>query len=368
MDGRQFDEFARLLARGKTRREAIKTFLAGAVAVAGLNSAKNVSAGGCFGFDVVCSGDGDCCSGSCESFTCTCVGPGSVCYSVDDCCSDMLCVSGIRQGNDACVFCGESADCSDDSDCCNGLTCISGACGTAPACDETTPCDGECCEGYVCNQETFFCELASTCGEGESGSCVNYDSECCDGYYCVGQQCIEIPVCAPLYCSSIVSCCDNKVCLDGGGNHNDGDFSGGSCYVRVGQLCDSNGDQGCEVGECIDGYCGGAPECVAEGLACDSDRVCCGDLVCTEGMCAVAEPDDGDGDGGGEEPANGESGGEDDGGYVAPVALPNTGSGSDTNALTVSLLTTGLTAGAAALLIGQKLRSAAKADEHKINE
>jgi len=118
---------------------------------------------------------------------------------------------------------------------------------------------------------------AGTCaGAGEA--CVDgLDSSCCTDAYCVFQDCVAIPVCAPLYCSSRVDCCDNKICLDGGGNLPSGDFSGGSCYVREGDLCDGNGDQGCQTGECIDGYCGGPPvsDCTADG-DCGDDLICCG--------------------------------------------------------------------------------------------
>jgi hypothetical protein len=251
----------------------------------------------------------------------------------------LVCVDGARLDGAACLQCGEGASCSDDSDCCNDLTCNSGTCGTS-TCDETTVCDGECCEGYVCNPDTFLCELEAACGATCPGE---QDSECCEGFYCVGQNCIEIPICAPLYCSSNVACCDNKICLNGSGqNPGDEPFSGGSCYVRQGQLCDVNGDQGCETGECIDGYCGGPPECVVEDAACSADSDCCGDLVCVDGdsgkICGVDDSSGGDGDGDGD---GGEgTGGEDDGGE-SPVSLPNTGSGTesgDTNLGRIALI------------------------------
>ena len=89
-------------------------------------------------------------------------------------------------------------------------------------------------------------------------------------------------------------------------------------------------------------------------------------MASAEGVCAVTEP--GGGDGGGEVPVDGESGGEEGGGYVAPVALPNTGSGIEGVDSTGSLLTAGLAAGAAALLVGNKLKSALKAEEQKVIE
>jgi hypothetical protein len=138
--------------------------------------------------------------------------------------------------------------------------------------------------------------------------------------------------------------------------------------VRAGELCDVNGDQGCETGECIDGYCGGPPACTEEGDDCGNDEACCDELVCTDGVCATAAPDDGDGEGDGDgggtegpETGGGDTGGE-TGGDDVPTVLPTTGTGDRSAQSPTSLLVTG-SAAAAALIAAKRLRAPSGASE-----
>jgi hypothetical protein len=97
MDGRRFDAWTRLMARGIPRRGALRTLagaaLAGAATRVGLRSAAANSTG-CVDFGLPCS-IGECCPG----YTCVAGHPTSVCgYCLSD-----------------------SAFCTDATECCGGV-------------------------------------------------------------------------------------------------------------------------------------------------------------------------------------------------------------------------------------------------------
>jgi len=97
MDNQRFDNLARLLGRGTSRRTALKGLAGGALVTLGLaRGASEAAAQMCGGEGVYCTADTDCCSGTCANFYCTapsapmtnaCMNDGGACAADGDCCS-----------------------------------------------------------------------------------------------------------------------------------------------------------------------------------------------------------------------------------------------------------------------------------------
>jgi hypothetical protein len=100
MDNQRFDHLARLLARGASRRTAIKGIagaaVGGALVTLGLARGGEASAQSCGGEGIYCTADADCCSGVCSNYYCTapeapaapaCMNDGDACAADSDCCS-----------------------------------------------------------------------------------------------------------------------------------------------------------------------------------------------------------------------------------------------------------------------------------------
>jgi hypothetical protein len=163
MDGQRFDELARFLGTGRSRRQTLKFVLAslGAAAV-GFRRTIDASAGVCRPETSPCVESSDCC----EPAVCTfgacypaggCLSEGEQCQSDEDCCGFLRCDGTCGQ---ACSF--ESEECSSSDDCCGVLVCDGGAC---EYCAESgQSCGGSigCCSGLSCSSASETCVAAPT--------------------------------------------------------------------------------------------------------------------------------------------------------------------------------------------------------------
>jgi hypothetical protein len=291
MDGRHFDDLARALAAGASRRNVLKglTGSAGAALAGALSWRPSFGKGGalrqgCAELGARCLRDDACCSGLCdvESRRCVCTDDQEEC---DDECVDLRsdpancgecgesCSAGQRCLDGACCS-GSGGTCDGDDECCGGLTCCDGRC-TDPSGDPNNC--GDC--GETCDFDPYLCE-APTCQDGVCGRrpvpdgtlCVPDDPSyaCCDGG-CADlhreEHCGECGnICAPEE-----TCCRGEGCFDLAG---DPEHCGG-CF----HACDPG--ESCVAGEC----------CPGPGTTCSSDEECCGGDLCCGNRCVSASSD-----------------------------------------------------------------------------
>lgn len=345
MDGQRFDDLARVLARGASRRQVLRGLTAGAVggtavALGFSRPAAEVAAADCIGGGGTCAADSDCCAGG----LCN---PNGQCYCDDP----------DRPGIGCACTTGADETCGLDSlECCAGVCVRAGACHPVPKCAEVGDAcsdDGACCRDLVCG-DGQTCGVAVTCA-AEGGTCTD-DGDCC----------------ADLVCGNANTC---------------GAKPAPAC-VALGGACGGDGD-------CCQGTCGDAGVCHCQdpaqpalGCACttgtdnpcaDPALSCCpnsdepgGTGVCTAASGGCNPTSGGDNTGGdpsdpsdvpsapsGDVPSGGTSGGTTFGGNDKPprqtVALPKTGSGT-TTAAGKSWAAPLALIGAGAALVGARLR------------
>lgn len=141
MESLRFDQMTRLFAVGRSRRSALRTFMAlGAAGLAGksLAAPSPTAASGCAGFGCPCSDSSDCvndlvcCGNSCNtSGNCglTCTGTGDACpasCSFGEPCAD--CCAGFCTNSGACTSiyyaqAGDGCNLLDPTSCAPGLQC-----------------------------------------------------------------------------------------------------------------------------------------------------------------------------------------------------------------------------------------------------
>ena len=306
----------------------------------------------CSVLGVSCSGNVDCCSGSCESGACldpnaaTCGSEGQVCCNGDLCNGDLVCSSGSCQ---VAVVCGSEGQACCNGDLCNGdLVCSSGSCQVAVVCGS----EGQaCCNGDLCNGDLVCssgsCQVAVVCGS-EGQACCTSGAACVSGFECVsgtcqvscgaegqqcctsGSQCTGDLVCADsgtaTTCQQCGSggqvCCSNRACNENFectgqgtgtcvgdcGSQGQGCCSGDSecgtdlaCVTsgddRTCQSCGQNEQACCTTGdecresglECSEGTCVEVEECGSEDQVCCAGDTCGSDLECESGTCQVLE-------------------------------------------------------------------------------
>lgn len=332
MDGQRLDEIARLLGAGASRRRVLRGLAVGVFGLAGAGATRSLASaqeaqGTCYSTGNSCAGGGaDCCDND------------SVCAGVP-----RICVSTL-----SCV--GETGPCNEELGvfCCGDMVCdaTDGAHGTCVVAEPTCGVDGdpcgavrgdnvlECCEGYVCDEETSTCVAELTCLEAgdlclpaggypcceglvcnaETGVCALPEEapECETDEDCVGAAAGNLPICCAGVCRDIECCIDDE-------DPNARCPEGTSCFEGI----------------CEQIVCGHA------GDECADSQDCCGASTCEGGICVEPEDDGGaDVDHGDDEPV---------------TQLPNTGVPGDgpANGLIAGVA---LAAGAAALLAGKKFR------------
>lgn len=253
MDGSRFDDLARALAGGRSRRGFARGAVAAALGVAG------VAARGTSGLAVRCQKDGDCagcqtcnkrkgrCAAGCgkDKRCCgdACVAPEECCSGPEQCNACSACVGGRCRPdlakNDQ--PCGPAEKC---------LVCANGTCGI--------PSDARCRSNERCRPRTGACCTKCT----KDGNC------CPEGSACIDPGML-----------SANSCCDRSLNTPCGDN-DDGTFA----------ECCSNRNEVCEGGACKPkDECAGGRR-TAQGICCaDPDKLCENRSRCcaAEEICGV---------------------------------------------------------------------------------
>jgi len=329
MDDQRFDALTRALARGSSRRTALKGLFGGLIGGAALvtrldnasaqaceidsdcpsyanqcgtnhctdgfcvpvsNCAQNEQ---CCGFDTAgahcatccsddqCGGCHACIDGTCQELDCC---ADSDCYGQCASCVRGTCVSHCELDEYCCAYtngCLAVGKCCTDDDCDCGL-CSQGTC-YSQCTDQQECCEGtngrsyctECCSDASC---PGACEV---CVEGQCGSACTQDEECCQG------ECVATGTCCRDSGDSCLvtggpgtqgNCCDDLLCCASG--------EGGYCAE-----CCHDSDCG-ECGSCAGGVCSG--ECSQDQECCERECVAIGTCCAKEGdYCTLGEPDPG---------------------------------------------------------------------------
>jgi hypothetical protein len=183
MDQNAFDDLTRALARGTSRRQALKllggSLAGGLLAVLGVGEAAADDT--CKPIGKKCKKNSQCCSGNCANGTCA-----PTCPSANVCGS--TCLTAPCDANQ-CLTCDPTSgtcasNCTSDQTCSNGVCCASGKVGLSNG-TCATPCNpfilGSCGVGCNCIREssgTTFCA-----GSGTPNSCET-TRDCPPGQFC----------------------------------------------------------------------------------------------------------------------------------------------------------------------------------------
>src|SRR5215212_7856465 len=254
MDGFRFDDLARAVAGGPSRRSVLKGLaatlaaawfpigvpltaraqntvpLGGQCSALGANSECSQAGGA-----VVCSDNGIIRDGQ---FNC-CRNTGGACSSDIQCCANLFCVNGT----------------------CGGTSSGTTSAGLAPGAQCTS--SSQCSQSggaTVCADNGYDGDGPLNCCRNEGGACSggDYSAGCCGGLYCVDGVCT---------------------------NNRTGGLALGAECTQTGQcsqsagatVCASNGIDSDGILNC----------CHNNGGSCDRDTVCCGGLLCTNGVCGT---------------------------------------------------------------------------------
>ncbi len=200
MNEQKFDDLARLVGIGATRRRVLGGLfgvVAAGVTVFGRHS--SVGAQDCIDEGDACDVDDDCCEGICCAGFCRNI---ECCIDEEDpnarCPEGTSCFEGIcDEINGTCGVLGDPCDIvNENADCCSGLVCFEAVCdnpsGLCMGADEYCGDDElECCGGLICTDG--YC-LGTCAGEGEA--CQD-DDDCCDGYACSDEALCEATLALP---------------------------------------------------------------------------------------------------------------------------------------------------------------------------
>jgi len=199
MDGQRFDELARRLGTGTSRRGVLKGIAAGlgasvfgfalrAPARAGFQQCNDLTPcpdgqecvegmcqpiGGC-GEGPACDTGCSCVDGSCQPDEPICSDVGGECASHEDCCGELFCNPETSLCTTVAECSTEGFGCDGEHPCCNGLVCDSGTCIAEPT-----------CAAY--NEECWFPEVTVAASLDGSNCCEGY---CLEGICvpnCIGQ-------------------------------------------------------------------------------------------------------------------------------------------------------------------------------------
>jgi hypothetical protein len=244
MDHQRFDNFARAMASGTSRRRMVKGMVGGAIAAA-------------FGFRDVTSRAQD--AGLALGSPCTASSECNQSGGVTTCGDNGI----ARDGALNCCR-TQSGDCAQDSHCCGSLLCTNGTCGGSPS-SGSIQVGGTCTATSQCSQAGG----ATVCGDnglsrdGALNCCRNLGGPCQIDDHCCGAQ-----------------LCNSGIC-------------GGTQLLPLGSVCTAT-DQCSQTGGAV--VCGdngldtdGALNCCRnQGGACTAGSHCCGGLTCTNGVCGGA--------------------------------------------------------------------------------
>jgi hypothetical protein len=205
MEQDRFDDLTRALARGTSRRQALK-LLGGSLAgglLAFLGVGEAAADNLCKPIGKKCNKTSQCCGVANATVTCNGTCQVGACKAGFGNCDDNPangCETPLNT-NTNCGACGNA--CTEDQTCQDGK-CVS-VCPPSPACSDTCHCDpgqtcvnGTCCSGQVCGSTCcdFFetCCGSTCCGFGQT--CVNgtccFSSQVCGSTCCgFGQTCVD---------------------------------------------------------------------------------------------------------------------------------------------------------------------------------
>jgi subtilisin family serine protease len=252
-------------------------------------------------WDTQCAGEA---AGQCAN-ACTCelgCDDGSLC-TVDDTCTDGVCVGAPKDCNDGnpctqdgciasvgCVYVLISGPCNDGDPCTTGDLCLQGECVGAPKdCSDGNPCTTDSCNsvtgacvhkpltGISCDDGNL-CTLQDTC---QLGACVGTPKSCADLVACTVDTCTPATgVC--VHTPNPGLCDDGNPCTA-----DTCDAKTGCGHAPLSSVPCEDGN-GCTVGDlCLAGTCkpGKAKDC-SDGIACTVDS-----CIVPSGVCAHAPMD-----------------------------------------------------------------------------
>jgi hypothetical protein len=182
MDGNRFDDLARLLAGGRTRRGVLRGFgLAAGLGAVGAVAPDGGAATTCRPGGAICRKPDECCSGTCgpKDATgrerCACAAGTTPCGTSACCGAGQLCIAGTCRQPTPTTPPDLARDCAPDADICiqvAGATCAGDHC----SCLQRIGGAGViCAEGGTCQP----CDEDADCGPGRY--CVTTPGNCCGG-------------------------------------------------------------------------------------------------------------------------------------------------------------------------------------------
>ncbi len=270
MDDRSFDALTRALARGSSRRTALKALFGGVVGGVALTT--RLDHAGAQACDPPCPGI--CCNGECAPQCCSAADCDpfaedecriTICDETGHCASIAECLEGQRCCNLGTPehYC---ANCCSDEECPGCEICnLTGICEQPECCGDSdcvSVC-GECVEGTCfsrCTTAEYCCAFANDCRS--PGECCT-DDECPCGF-CIDGVCLPEPPCL-----ENEECCGDECVPLGECAHlclPEGETCAGElleCCVGL-QCCGLNGDSYCGAC-CLNSDCNGECETCVEG-------------------------------------------------------------------------------------------------------
>jgi len=185
MDGQRFDDVARLIGTGASRRSVVKGILASALGLGGVGVVRSLA--GAVDAPISCMNDGDCPEGTicCES------GNESFCVS-DECCGpddDHCAVDEFCTDEKICVLLSGRDECQEDSDCLEiqgeseiPAICCGGVCAQIECCTDDEDPNARCADGTSCFEG--YCDpICSSDDDCDTDTC------CCPDGTCSGDCC-----------------------------------------------------------------------------------------------------------------------------------------------------------------------------------
>ena len=304
MDGTQFDDLSRTLARGISRRSAIKALAGGLLGALGIRGAAEAQVSQIQCGNVMCATNIGICAPGCVCCVYTnpitrtvinsrCRPPGTCSPAETRCPPDRPVYDPVRG-----CLCTSATSCPQPAaSTCRVATCANGVCSTALAASNAPCGTGKiCCAGQVCTQVGTstncsgcgdVCDgVGETCGGGgQAGVCGCTDNGTACGAAVCGTKvnnCGQTVSCGPRngscpagqICGSGACSCPAGTCGDGCTKSICADQS---CKQAANTVCVADGD--CCSNVCVEGVCLGG--CVAESGVCDSSTDCCGSSPCT---------------------------------------------------------------------------------------
>ena len=340
MDNQRFDDLARSLATGVSRRRLLRGLLggaaAGAVTVArgGVADAQTglapgavcTASGQCSqsGGTTICADNGistdgalNCCrntggtctsgngccgalrctSGTCQSATTGGLAPGAACTSTTQCSQTGGAVSCADNGisTDGALNCCrvQGGTCTTGSGCCGDLRCVNGVCGGSTAgglapgatCTSTSQCS-QTGGAVTCADNGIASDGALNCCRGGGGVCTA-GNQCCGTFVCAdngisGDGSLNCCNNVGGACANGASCCGSLLCVNGicGGGTSGGGLALGATCTTTSQCSQTGGATICDDNGIVSD---GAKNCCRSGGGtCTAGNNCCGTLICAD--------------------------------------------------------------------------------------